>query len=238
MEIIRHAKHGQNMSDFERAASVFAGSLLAIQGLRQGGDWGYVLAALGGEMIRRGATGYCYGYELLGLTTAPSSPNTSVPYPVGVRVDCSVTIDRTPEEVYRFWRNLENLPRFMSHLESVTRVDGRRSHWVAKGPRGRNVEWDAEIINEEANRLIGWRSLEGADVDNAGSVRFEPTPGGGTRVNVELQYNPPAGLLGAAVAKMFGEDPARQIDEDLQSLKQVMESSREEAPAEPAPLGV
>jgi uncharacterized membrane protein len=142
-----------------------------------------------------------------------------------IRVKKSITINRPPEEVYRFWRELQNLPRFMYHLEAVQKVDEKRSHWIAKGPAGRKVEWDAQIIEERPNELIVWRSLPGSDVDNSGSVRFERAPGGrGTVVGVELQYRPPVGAMGATVAKLFGEEPGQQVEEDLRRLKQVMEA--------------
>jgi uncharacterized membrane protein len=134
-------------------------------------------------------------------------------------------INRSPEEVYGFWRRLENLPRFMRHLESVQETGTGRSHWVAKAPAGSSVEWDAEITEDRPNELIAWRSLEGADVDNSGSVRFEPATGGrGTVVHVEMEYNPPGGVLGALVAKLFGEEPGQQAQESLRTLKQVMET--------------
>jgi uncharacterized membrane protein len=134
------------------------------------------------------------------------------------------TINRSPEEVYRFWRNFENLPRFMSHLESVQVSDEKRSHWVARAPMGTTVEWDAEIIEDRPNYAISWRSLEGADVDNRGTVRFDRAPGDrGTEVRVEVEYNPPAGAIGAAVARLFGEAPEEQIKGDLRRLKQVLE---------------
>ncbi len=136
----------------------------------------------------------------------------------------TITINRSPEEVYQFWRNFENLPRFMSHLESVHVIDERRSHWVAKGPAGMRVEWDAEITEDRPNQSISWRSLEDADVENYGTVRFEPAPGKrGTVVRVELEYNPPAGALGAGIAKLFGEAPEQQVKGDLYRLKQVLE---------------
>jgi uncharacterized membrane protein len=140
-------------------------------------------------------------------------------------VEKSVTVNKSPEELYRFWRNFENLPRFMDHLESV-RVEGEgRSHWVAKAPAGTTVEWDAEIYNEKENELIAWRSLEGADVDNAGSVRFEgDAEGSSTIVRVSLKYDPPGGVIGATFAKLFGEEPSQQIEEDLRRFKQVMEA--------------
>jgi uncharacterized membrane protein len=137
----------------------------------------------------------------------------------------STTINRPPEEVYHFWRNFENLPRFMTHLESVHVMDERRSHWVAKAPVGTTVQWDAEITEDRPNELIAWRSLEGADVENSGSVRFATAPGGrGTEVKVSLLYNPPGGSLGAGIAKLFGEEPEQQIKGDLHRLKQVMET--------------
>jgi uncharacterized membrane protein len=137
----------------------------------------------------------------------------------------SIVVNSTPEELYQFWHDFENLPRFMRHLESVRVTGGGRSHWVAKAPAGTTVEWDAEITDDRPGELIAWRSLEGADVDNAGSVRFERAPGGrGTIVKVEIDYSPPGGLVGAAVAKLFGEEPAQQVDADLRRFKQVIET--------------
>jgi uncharacterized membrane protein len=136
----------------------------------------------------------------------------------------AITINRSPDELYRFWRNFENLPRFMEHLEAVTVLDDRRSHWVATAPGGGTVEWDAEITSDRPNERIAWRSLPGAKVPNAGQVRFEPAPGDrGTVVRVEFDYNPPAGVLGAAVARLFGEEPNQQVAGDLRRFKQVME---------------
>lgn len=143
----------------------------------------------------------------------------------GTTVSKSLIINRSPEELYRFWRDFENLPRFMKHLESVRVTADGRSHWVAKAPAGTSVEWDAEITEDRPNELIAWRSLEGSDVDNSGSVQFESAPGNrGTIVRVEIEYNPPGGVIGAAVAKLFGEEPGQQAQEDLRCLKQVMET--------------
>jgi uncharacterized membrane protein len=140
-------------------------------------------------------------------------------------VEASLIINRPPEEVYQFWRDFQNLARFMSHLVSVEETSGTRSHWVAKGPAGTAVEWDAEVITDTPNEVIAWRSLEGADVDNAGSVRFEGAPGRrGTLVRVKMQYRPMGGKFGAALAKVLGQSPEKQLKVDLYRFKQVMET--------------
>jgi len=140
-----------------------------------------------------------------------------------VRVRRAITINRTPEELYRFWRDFQNLPRFMKHLESVQVLDQRHSHWVAKGPAGSTVEWDAEMTEDRPNEFIAWRSLEGADVENNGSVSFHRTQRG-TEVHVDLTYLPPAGSLGSWAAWLLGEEPGQQVQDDLRRLKQVMET--------------
>ena len=131
---------------------------------------------------------------------------------------------RSPrEKVYDFWRSFSNLPRFMTHLDRVEIINDTRSHWVAKGPAGTTVEWDAEMINDRRPDLIAWRSLAGADVASAGSVRFTDARDGGTEITVRMQYEPPAGKLGAWVSALLGEDPARQIRDDLRRLKQLFD---------------
>jgi uncharacterized membrane protein len=153
------------------------------------------------------------------------SPVASVARGEGINVERSIVVNRPAQELYRFWRNFENLPRFMDHLEAVTVLDENRSHWVAKGPAGTRVEWDATIHNEIENQLIAWRSLPGADVDNAGSVHFSRFGDNLTEVRVVLSYDPPAGKLGAAVAKLLGEEPSQQVEDDLRRFKQVMEAA-------------
>jgi len=143
----------------------------------------------------------------------------------GVEVRKSVFINRPPEEVYRFWHNFQNLPRFMTYLESVQETGNGRSHWVANATGGRRVEWDAEITDDQPNSLLAWRSLEGSDIPNSGSVRFEAAPGNrGTYVKVEMRYDPPGGAVGAAIAKLFGTEPGQQIDHDLRLFKQIIET--------------
>jgi len=142
----------------------------------------------------------------------------------GIHAKASCIVNREPNEVYAHWRNFSNLARFMKHLESVEETEDGNSHWVAKGPAGMKVEWDAEIIADEPGRVITWRSLENSDVDNAGAVRFERAPGDrGTIVKVNIQYNPPAGVVGSTIATMFGEEPEQQLDDDLRRFKQVIE---------------
>jgi uncharacterized membrane protein len=214
-----------NVSDTERVVSSVGGAAAAVYGLTRGDLLGVGLAALGAGLLYRGVTGHCSGYQALGVNTAEKENMTSVKYGAGVRVDQSVTINAPVEQIYNFWRNFENLPKFMYHLESVTKQDEMRSHWKAKAPLGTTVEWDAEIISETPNNLISWRSVEGSDVPNAGSVRFLPSTGGrGTIVKVELSYEPPAGKLGAALAWLFGEEPSVQVREDLRRFKQLMET--------------
>jgi uncharacterized membrane protein len=144
---------------------------------------------------------------------------------VTVQVKKSITINRTPEELYQFWHEFQNLPHFMNDLESVQITGEKRSHWVAKGPAGKRIEWDAEITEDRPNELIAWRSLEGSQVENSGSVRFEPARGKpGTVVRVEIEYRPPAGLLGVTVAKLLGAEPKQQLHENLHRFRQLMET--------------
>jgi uncharacterized membrane protein len=142
-----------------------------------------------------------------------------------VHLETSIAINKSPEDLYAFWRDFKNLPLFMKNLESVTVLDELKSHWVAKGIGAAKVEWDAEIYNEKENELIAWRSLENADVVNADSVRFEKGAAGhGTYVRVSVNYNPPAGKLGATLAQLLGGEPKQLIKEDLRRLKQLMEA--------------
>jgi uncharacterized membrane protein len=214
-----------NVGEVERWASVVGGGALVAYGLGRGGISGLLLAALGGGLVYRGATGHCPCYGSLGVSTActPHGKQASIAAGCGVKVERSVTVNRSPEELYRFWRNLENLPRVMSHLQRVENRGNKRSRWVARAPMGLSAEWDAEIITENPSEAIGWRSLPDSQVATAGSVHFTRAPGG-TAVRVVLKYDPPGGKLGAWLAWLFGEDPGRQIDEDLRRFRQMMES--------------
>jgi uncharacterized membrane protein len=219
--------HGVNVGAPERWLSTVAGGSLLFYGLSRGSLRGLALAVAGGGLVYRGATGHCDVYEALDINRADRRRDTRrvLAGKRGINVQRSVTINRPPEEVYAFWRDLENLPRFMKHLCAVRHLGGRRSHWVAAAPGGTEVHWDAEIINEIENKVIGWRSLPGADVASAGSVHVDPEPAGrGTRLTVTLQYSPPGGRIGAVVARTFGEEPSQQIAEDLARLKQLLET--------------
>jgi uncharacterized membrane protein len=141
----------------------------------------------------------------------------------GIHVEHSVLIHKRAAQLFRYWRDFENLPKFMEHLESVSVREEGISHWIAKGPAGINVEWDAQIINELEDKLIAWQSLKGSDVATAGSVTFDENEQG-TVVHVHMQYNPPGGKLGAAIAFAFGEEPNIQVQEDLRRFKWLMET--------------
>jgi uncharacterized membrane protein len=213
-----------NLSETERLASALGGALLAVYGISQRSKSGAMIAAAGGALIVRGATGYCPGYAAAGIDTSRSDTRAALAGSRGTPVDTAITVAKPHDELYRFWRDLENLPTIMPHLVSVKDVGEKRSHWVAKAPGGRTVEWDAEIINDDANELIGWRTLEGSDVVSAGSVRFKPTGQGETMVHVHLQYEPPAGKVGATIAWLLGHEPSQTIREDLRRFKALMET--------------
>jgi uncharacterized membrane protein len=226
-------ENGINVGRAERLLSGVAGVALGLYALRRRRMRGLLLP-MAGTLLGRAVTGRCAINRAIGRNSALDdervSPVASIGRGQGIRVEQAVTINRPREEIYRFWRNFENLPRFMDHLESVRVLDEQRSHWVAKGPAGTRIEWDAEIHNEIPSELIAWRSLPGAEVDHAGSVHFEPVGDAGTEVRVILRYDPPGGKAGAAVARLFGEEPSQQVAEDLRRFKQVMEA------AEPAAI--
>ncbi|MBA2270583.1 MAG: DUF2892 domain-containing protein [Chthoniobacterales bacterium] len=212
-----------NVNQPERIGSVAAGAGLVLYGASRKSLGGILIALLGGALIRRGVTGHCDMYEKLGINSNQLNTETGVPGNKGIKVTRTITVDRAPQDVYRFWRNLENLPKFMEHVQSIRVIDDRRSHWVVKGPAGSDVEWTAQILTDRENSLISWESLPGAEVQNAGSVRFEPVNNGlSTEVKVSMQYLPPAGVIGATVAKLFGEAPDQQLEEDLERFKELL----------------
>jgi uncharacterized membrane protein len=209
----------------ERWSAFAAAAALIGLGARRRSPAGLLLAAGAVPLIYRGATGrWPAGLPSLtgrrGDTRAALSGSRGINLRESIRLECPVA------DVYRFWGRLENLPTFMENLASVTDLGGGRSHWVAKGPGGVLVEWDAEVINDIPNKVLAWKSLPGGDVVSAGSVTFEPARGDerATQLTVSLQYAPPAGKLGALVASAFGSEPSQTIREDLRRLKQLLEA--------------
>lgn len=220
-----------NVGSAERGLSLVGGTLLTLYGLQRGGGNGILLALLGGSLIYRGATGYCYLYDTLGISSnqpqrrlAAGPVSLAVPRPVAVHLETAITINRSVEDLYRYWRRQENLPRFMTAIDTVTSLSDTRSHWVAKGPLDARLEWDSEITAEQPEERLAWRSLEGSDIDHQGEVRFQPAPGGrGTEVRLKLDIVPPGGILGKAV-QFLKSVPEQLFHEDLRRFKQLMET--------------
>lgn len=220
-------KRSVNVGSYERWASAIGGGALTAYGLTRRSRSGLLLSILGAGMLYRGTTGHCNVYEALGVNTATNREGESRLASVArdVHVEQSITVNKSPAEIYSFWREFGNLPRFMKHLESVTTLASGISRWVAKGPTGEPVEWDAEIYNEKENELISWRSLPGSEFVNAGTVRFEPAAGDrGTIVRVTMNYNVTGGKVTAALARLLGQAPEQMVAEDLRRLKQILET--------------
>lgn len=229
--------HGENIGDAQRVLSAIGGMALLASGLSRRNWSGAVLAFAGGAFLYRAVSGYCPAFGAMGIDMSdshqPREPNDTsrlgrrkVHTDHATKIERAIEINRPPTDIYRFWRSLDNLPRIMDHVDSVQVINDRLSHWVVKTlPGAPKVEWDAEIINDVENQRIGWRSLEGADVDNTGSVEFKPTNDGlRTWLTVTLQYESRGGKLGDAVAKWFGADPNTKIALDLQRFKELMET--------------
>lgn len=206
-----------NVGTTERIVSVLSGAALAAIGLRDikhPAGIGMLLA--GGLLLARGASGYCMVNNAIGRNTAhrQGSP---------VEVKTTVNVNKPVSEVYSFWRKLENLPRFMRHLDRVEELDATRSRWTAKGPAGiGSVSWEAEIEEDHHNEFISWRSLPGSTVDNAGQIRFAETPTG-TEIRVQMSYRLPAGDVGGAAARLFSPMAEKMMRDDIRDFKKVME---------------
>ncbi len=240
-DIVSNESHkpteASSVSDTERWATLIGGGAMVLLGLKQGSLRGALTALAGGGLLYRGVTAQ---------TGIQDTIQNSLGMNQSIKVEKTVTIsNKSPEELYRFWRNFEHLPRFMKHIKHVSVINNTRSHWIVSAPMGGSVEWDAEIINDQENRLIAWASVEGADIDNSGFVRFQTAPAGrGTEVKVVIEYNPPGGAvgdaLGAAVsqtfAKLFGEEPQQQMGDELRRFKMLMETG-EMATTEGQPKG-
>jgi len=214
----------RNLSDWERVASVAAGTVLLVLATRQR-PANRVATSAGASLVARGISGFCPVSAMLGRHADRSDTRAALGGDRGVHVFESITIHRPAPELFRFWRDFSNLPRFMEHLDDVRVISPTRSIWTAKAPVGMRVKWEADVINEIDGELIGWQSTDNADVATAGSVRFIPSDSGATEIVVHLQYEPPAGKLGSLVASMFGEEPSQQIRSDLRRLKMLLETS-------------
>lgn len=192
------------------------------------------LAAFGGAMLYRAISGFCPLYHLLGMS---SRGHSAIGVAAGQGAKCveTVEVDGSPSEVFAFWRELSNLPLLFSHLESVVESGKKRSHWTALGPLNRRIEWDAEIINERPSELIAWRSIPGSSLDTAGSVHFEPTETGGTKVELSLKYDPPGGRLGISIAELLGDGLSEQLAEGLHKLQWVLGKGQDGSQADEKP---
>lgn len=212
------SRRGINVGQQERWASAAVGVGLLALALRRPRWSNLLLAAAAGELIYRGATGHCPLYDSLDYSTAGAESK-------GVHVLRAVTIERSPQDLYSFWKAPGSIARVMKHVESVEQVTPARWRWRVRGPGGRILEWEDEIINDKPDELIAWRSTENAAVEDAGSVRFISLPGGrGTEVRVTMQVNPPAGVIGVQLARLMGADPGAVLAEGLRKLKSIMEA--------------
>lgn len=224
-------------SEEVRWAFGLGGAALLVWGLRRRSWLGLLLSSAGAELLNRSLTGH-YLHETLGIVGLTRKGVAAlIPHQLGIRLNQSIAVYRPTDEVYGFFRNFKNLSRFMAHVNAVRETDETHSHWYVKGPGGIELEWDAEIINDQPNELIAWRSINSPTVESTGSVRFERAPGErGTLLHVSLNYLPPAGALGAAIARLMGEEPETQIKDDLRRLKQTLEAG-EIATTEGQPRG-
>jgi uncharacterized membrane protein len=197
-------------SPAQRALAGGVGAGLAAIGYFRGGLKGALMGALGAVLVARATANESLGTLAKGK---------------GFHVEKTIHIEAPVEQVYAYWRNLENFPQWMSHVREVRYVGGDRFHWIVDGPAGAPVEWDAELLNVSENREMTWRSVQGSSVEHTGRVRFE-RDGDGTRLHVQLKYSPPGGVLGHVVAKAFGVDPKSEMDEDLLRLKRLVETGQ------------
>lgn len=203
-----------NVGVSERLISLAAGSLLLLNGLR---NRGWMRMAAGGYLMYRGITGHCPGYSMIGKPKLPDPVK-------NINIRTTVTVNRPRNEVYAFWRRLENLPRFMQHLETVQAIDDRTSHWEARVPGGLGtISWDAVIVEEHPGTFIGWNSLPGATVENAGKVEFRELGDGWTELHVVITYRAPLGAAGQGVSALLNPLFEKLIRADIRNFKQFVE---------------
>lgn len=210
-----------NVGRTQQFISAVAGGALVVYGLRRMSLAGLVVAAAGGALAYRAVSGRS---PLSDLGIEPGGARRVGN--LGVKIDEAIVVDAPPQRVYAVWRNLENLPRLLSHVERVDALDRTRSRWTVKGPAGARVSWDAELINDKAGEVIAWRTTDSTLVNHAGSVTFEPAGEDKTRVRVSLQYDPPGGRFGHAVASLVSADAGSQVANDLREFKRAVEEGR------------
>ena len=227
----------KNVGNAERLISLVGGAALAAYGIDRHDMQGGFLAVVGAELIRRGATGHCLVYDALNVSTAadatshgphrdlPAGRAATVRASRSVKIEHSVTVKRPVEDVYAFWRNPSNLPRIIDFVEGVEMASDTRARWRVRGPAGKAIEWDAEIINDIPNELLAWKSVAGADIPNAGSLHFRGAPNGrSTELRLIFEYEPPGGHLGAWIAKLVKENPDAQLHDAMRRYKQLAET--------------
>lgn len=216
-----------NVGQAERWVSAFSGGALLVMALLRRDKLGIGLGIAGIPLLQRGITGHCYTYQLLDITTVENSPSTKSELPAqkGLRVQRRMTINRSSEDLYAYWHDVEKAPTFMRHIASVTRTGERTSHWTAKGPFGRTIEWNSEILQDMPGRLIAWHVHGKPNTANAGKVTFEPAPANqGTIVTLELDFLQLNGPLLASVRNIVGQAPEREALEDLRHFRELMEA--------------
>ena len=215
--------HRTSIDALERVAALTTATAVVAYGLSRRNLPGVCLAAAATPLAYRGLSGEWP--RVRNGNSTRTGTRTALAGNRGIHVRESVRLEKPIDEVYRFWRNLENLPQFMNYLDAVIDLGKGRSRWIAKGPAGTHVKWDAEIINEVENQVIGWQSLPGGDITTAGSVNFDTVRNGrSTQLSVHFQYAPPAGRAGSIIAKAFGREPSQTVREDLRRLKQLLEA--------------
>lgn len=225
----RASTPAKNVGEAERVASVVAGTLLIATGVKRFSLPGLVAAGIGVHLVRRGMSGHCALYQMLNVTTEEEDPNKTLTHPLRqhFKVTRTITVQKPVEEVYRFCRDMSRFPQYMPNIKSVKESGDGRSHWVAEGPGGMQMEWDGQIINDIPNKLVAWRSADGSPVDQQGQVEFEKASDAderGTVVRITLSYSPPAGVVGVLLSRLFGADPAQTAKDGLRRMKQIMET--------------
>lgn len=220
----------ENVGPSERAISLLAGTWMVVWALARARPLSLFAAVTGGALLRRGVTGKSALYRALQIDTQrPGAPYAGVDPSRAVLAEAWVTIDRPVGELYEYWRRLQNLPQFMTELDRVTRLEKGGWRWIAEGPFGRPIEWEAEVTQDIELQRIAWRSREGSVLPNEGWVEFHPTTRGGTEVWVRLYQEPIGGELGAWFGRLVGRDPQRMLARDLARLKQILEWRPERA---------